>query len=325
MDSTVLPRAVSLLKPTGGLTLGNYLGALRPMKTQQLDHECFYGVADLHALTIPHNPGELRDRTAELAIMLLAMGLDQSTLFIQSHVRAHRQMSYILEATTHTGELARMIQYKEKGKEQESTRVSLYTYPILMAADILLYRPQSVPVGDDQRQHLELTRAIAKRFNSSYGQVFTVPELVSAPIGARVMDLVDPRTKMGKSGADGSGIVRLLDSPDEIRRKIMRATTDSESGAEALRRDQESKPGVTNLLDVLEACGGSADGLASYGALKTAVADAVIAELEPLQKRYHELAHNLSYVTNMYSDGASRCEAVTLPVLTAAEAAIGLR
>jgi len=217
-----------------------------------------------------------------------------------------------------------MIQFKEKGRGVDSTRVSLYTYPALMAADILLYRPQQVPVGDDQRQHVELTRDLALRFNHTYGPVFTIPEITTPPVGARVMDLADPTSKMGKSGLEGSaGIVRLLDPPDVVRRKIARALTDSDTGADAVRADP-AKPGVTNLLEILAACGGSADGVTTYGALKRTVADAVVAELEPLQKTYAELAADPAYVDGVFRAGAERCREVTAPVLAAATAAIGL-
>ena len=322
MTTTI--RRLSLLKPTGHLTLGNLLGALRPMAAGQRDADCFFGIADLHALTVRHEPARLRDLVRELATLLLAVGLDESTLFVQSRVPTHRQLAYLLECTAYTGELNRMIQFKEKGRGQPSSRVSLYTYPALMAADILLYRPQQVPVGDDQRQHVELTRDLALRFNAAYGAVFTVPEITTPPAGARVMDLADPTAKMGKSGADGGGVIRLLDPPDVVRRKVARAVTDSETGPGAVRADREAKPGVTNLLDILVACGGSAEGITTYGALKKAVTDAVVAELEPIRKRYADLSADTAHVTRVFADGAERCREVTGPVLAAAEAAIGL-
>ena len=181
---------LSLLTPSGRLTLGNLLGALRPMAAQQDD--AYYGLSDLHAMTTTHDPALLRARTTEMATLLLAAGLDRATLFLQSRVPAHAELAYLLECTAYTGELNRMIQFKEKGRGVDSTRVSLYTYPVLMAADILLYRPASVPVGDDQRQHVELTRDLAIRFNRTYGPVFTVPEITTPTVGARVMDLADP-------------------------------------------------------------------------------------------------------------------------------------
>jgi len=314
--------SLSLLKPTGHLTLGNLLGALRPMADAQTTSDCFYGIADLHALTVTHAPTALRELSAEMARLLVAVGLTESTLFVQSRVSTHTALAYLLESTAYTGELSRMIQFKEKGRGRPQTRVSLYTYPTLMAADILLYRPQQVPVGDDQRQHVELTRDLALRFNATYGPVFTVPELVTPPVGARVMSLSDPGSKMGKSNDDASGTIYLLDSPDDVRRKVMRAVTDSDVDAAAVRRDRAAKPGVTNLIDILEGCGGSADGITTYGALKRTVADAVVATLEPIRKAYDDL--DAAEVSAVFDRGARRCREVTEPVLAAAQAAIGL-
>lgn len=322
---------VSLLKPSGHLTLGNLLGALQPMRTAQdaLPHGgpesggCFYGVGDLHALTAAHHPARLRLLTRELATTMLAVGLDRSTLFVQSRVPAHTRLAYLLECVATTGELGRMIQFKEKARDQSSSRASLFTYPVLMAADILLYRPTQVPVGDDQRQHVELTRDLAQRFNQTYSEVFTIPEIVTPPVGARVMDLADPSAKMGKSNDRGPGVILLLDPPDVVRRKVARAVTDSDVGPSAVRADA-AKPGVTNLLDILLACGGSLTGLTTYGALKKAVTDAVVATLEPVQRRYADLAADPAYVDEVYAAGAARCREVTEPVLAAATAAIGL-
>ncbi len=322
---TSRPRTLTLLKPTGHLTLGNLVGALRPMAAAQHDNDTVCGIADLHALTVPHDPRQLRGLVTEMATLLLACGLDDSTLFVQSRVPTHTALSYLLECTAYTGELNRMIQFKEKGRDRPATRASLYTYPVLMAADILLYRPRAVPVGEDQRQHLELTRDLAARFNNAYGRVFTVPEILTPTTGARLMDLADPLRKMGKSHADGSGIIYLLDPPDAVRRKVQRAVTDSDAGPDAVRRDP-GKPGVTNLLDILEACGGpgAAAGLATYGALKRAVTDAVIAVLDPVQRRYAALAADPATVAATYDAGSTRCREVTTPVLEAARTAVGL-
>jgi tryptophanyl-tRNA synthetase len=316
---------LSLLTPSGRLTLGNLLGALRPMvaRLDGADDRAYYGLSDLHAMTTTPDPALLRSRTAEMATLLLAVGLDRATLFRQSRVPAHTELAYLLECTAHTGELNRMIQFKEKGRGVDSTRVSLYTYPVLMAADILLYRPEVVPVGDDQRQHVELTRDLAIRFNRTYGEVFTVPTVATPTAGARVMDLADPTRKMSKS-ADAAGSVFLLDPPDVIRRKVARAVTDSDTGPGAVRASRGDKPGVTNLLDILTACGGSAEGITTYGALKAAVTDAVVAELEPVRKAYAELAADPAYVTEVFERGAERCREVTAPVLAAARTAIGL-
>jgi tryptophanyl-tRNA synthetase len=318
-------RNLSLITPTGRLTLGNHLGALRRfVAAQDEGHECFFGLSDLHALTTPQDPGVLRATIREMATLFLAAGLDPSrvALLRQSLVPAHRELAYLLECTAYTGEMNRMIQFKEKGRGVPSTRVSLYTYPALMAADILLYRPDSVPVGDDQRQHVELARDLAIRFNHTYGPVFVVPEVALPREGARVMDLQDPTRKMSKSAAD-AGVIRLLDPPDVVRRKVARAVTDSDTGPDAVRSSPD-KPGVTNLLEVLSACGGSADGISTYGALKSAVTEAVVATLEPLQKSYAELVDDPSYVDSVFADGSARCRGVTASVLADATAAMGL-
>ncbi|MBO0843084.1 MAG: tryptophan--tRNA ligase [Nocardioides sp.] len=315
-------RRLSLITPSGRLTLGNLLGALQPM-ADAAGPDAFYGLSDLHALTTPHQPDVLRARTQEMAMLLLAAGLSPATLFRQSAVPDHRSLAYLLECVGMTGELSRMIQFKEKSRRPgASVRTSLFTYPILMAADILLYGAAEVPVGDDQRQHVELARDLALRFNTTYGLVFTVPRAVHPAAGARVMDLADPTRKMSKSAGDAHpGSIFLLDPPDVVRRKVSRAVTDSDS---SVRRDREHKPGVTNLIDILEACGGSVSGVTLYGSLKSAVTDAVVAVLAPLQKRYAELAADPAYVTSVYAEGAERCREVTAPVLAAAEAAIGL-
>ncbi|VXC30575.1 tryptophan--tRNA ligase [Nocardioides sp. AX2bis] len=317
---------LSLLTPSGHLTLGNLLGALRPLAARQDAYDTRVGVADLHAMTTAHDPAALRARTRELAVLLLACGLDGSTLFVQSRVPAHRLMTCLLECVATTGELGRMVQFKEKGRAEQSTRASLFTYPVLMAADILLHAPQQVPVGDDQRQHVELTRDLARRFNRAYGPVLVVPEAVVPAAGARVMDLQRPTAKMSKSvGADDeAGVVRLLDPPDVVRRKVARAVTDSDTGADAARTERGTKPGVTNLLEVLVACGGSADGLTTYGALKKAVTDAVVAVLEPVQQRYAALLAAPDHVDEVYARGEERCREVTAPVLAAVEQALGL-
>lgn len=321
-------RLLSLLKPTGSLTLGNYLGALRPMTEQSRSDpaECFFGVADLHALTFPQEPALLRAQTDEMLRLCLAAGVDtgRAALFVQSHVSAHRELAYLLECVAGVGELKRMIQFKEKGGDD--SRVALFTYPTLMSADILLYQATEVPVGDDQRQHVELARDLAQRFNSRYGHVFVVPEIVTPARGARVMDLQDPRTKMGKSHTSGAGIIYLRDSPDTARRKVLRAVTDS---ATEVRYNPTAKPGVSNLLDLLASCTGETDPdvlatqFDSYGALKTAVADAVVATLEPLQKAYAEIEPG--HVREIARVGAQRARAAAAPTLHAAQVALGLR
>jgi tryptophanyl-tRNA synthetase len=325
-----MDRNLSLITPTGRLTLGNHLGALRRFVEAQdraaQPGDCFFGLSDLHALTTPQDPAVLRSTIAEMATLFLAAGLDpdRATLFRQSRVPAHRELAYLLECTAYTGELNRMIQFKEKGRGVPSTRASLFTYPALMAADILLYRPSAVPVGDDQRQHVELTRDLAIRFNHTYGPVFVVPEVTVPSVGARVMDLQTPTAKMSKSAEVDAGVIRLLDPPDVVRRKVARAVTDSDTGPDAVRASRDDKPGVTNLLDILEACGGSAEGLTTYGALKAAVTDAIVAVLQPLQKSYGELAADPSYVESVFAAGSERAREVTASVLADATAAMGL-
>jgi len=325
------PRRLSLLKPTGRLTLGNLLGALRPMVAEQYGATCFYGIADLHALTVPHDPAVLAERVREMQTTLLAVGLDPdaATLFVQSGVPAHSELAYLLECTAHMGELNRMIQFKEKGRGNPGTRVSLFTYPALMAADILLYRASEVPVGDDQRQHVELTRDLAIRFNRTYGHVFTVPEITVAQVGARVMDLAEPTSKMGKSSTSTAGTIHLLDSPDVVARTIARAVTDSDTARDAVRHDRERKPGVSNLLEVTAACAGTsveevAAQAPTYGMLKKQATEAVLAVLDPLRARYAELAADPRHVAQVYGDGAHRCREETAPVLRAAREAMGL-
>ena len=322
---------LSLLTPSGHLTLGNYLGALRPMAQQQLTSTCYYGISDLHAMTTAHDPATLGALTAETRALMLACGLDpaHATLFQQSRVPAHTGLAYLLECTTFVGELNRMIQFKEKGRDRPMTRASLYTYPVLMAADILLYRPTHVPVGDDQRQHVEQTRDVAQRFNLTYGPVFTVPEITVPPVAARLMDLADPTRKMSKSTQEGAGVIRLLDGPDVVRRKVARAVTDSDTGPDAVRVDRETKPGLTNLLELVAACTDSsreraAEGVPTYGALKKLATDAAVAVLEPVQRRYAALSGDPAYVEGVFDAGAARCREVTAPVLQAAREAMGL-
>jgi tryptophanyl-tRNA synthetase len=294
---------------------------------------CFFGVSDLHAMTTRHDPETLRGRTRRFATSMLACGLDpgRATIFRQSDVPAHTGLAYLLECTATTGELGRMIQFKEKRRRDggDSARASLFTYPVLMAADILLYRPGAVPVGDDQRQHVELTRDLALRFNRTYGEVFTVPEIAVPPVGARVMDLADPARKMSKSATSDAGVVRLLDDPATVRRKIGRAVTDSDTGPGAVRHDPATKPGVSNLLELVAACTGTtpaeaAAAASTYGALKKLATDAVVAVLEPLQRRYAELAADPDHVDAVFATGAARCRDETEPVLEAAREAVGL-
>lgn len=322
-------RVFTGLKPTGRLQLGNYLGAIRPLLDLVTDpaNETLVCVADLHALTVDHDPRRLRALSLELATTLLACGLDpRARLFLQSSVPAHTELSYLLESTATYGEMSRMVQFKEKSTGRESTRLSLLTYPALMAADVLAYRTDVVPVGDDQRQHLELTATLARRFNSRYGEVFTVPRGVLPAESARVKDLRDPTAKMGKSGADGSGVIYLLDDPDTVAAKVRRAVTD---GDPALSYDVDGRPGVANLAVLLAALTGRTPeqallGLGGAAALKAAVTEVVVATLEPLQRRYRELTADPAELLRLLRRGAASVEGDARATVAAARAAIGL-
>jgi len=316
--------AVSGITPSGRLTLGNYLGALRRFAE---DPAGYYFVADLHAMTTPHDPRRLAALTRETATLMLASGLAPGSVFLQSAVPAHAQLAYLLECTAYVGELSRMIQFKEKGRGRPRTRASLFTYPCLMAADILLYGAQRVPVGGDQDQHVELTRDLAARFNREYGETFVVPELHRAALAARVADLATPTAKMSKSEPDAApGVIRMLDSPEVLRRKVMRAVTDS--GTE-VRHAPADKPGVSNLLELLAACVGGdpathAAAYRSYGELKRDVADAVVATLAPVQSRYAALVADPGQVDEALRAGRDRAVKAATPRLQAAMVAVGL-
>jgi tryptophanyl-tRNA synthetase len=328
-----MTRIFSGIKPTGHLTLGNYLGAVRRwVKTDQHRADALFCVVDLHALTVDHDPARVRRLSRQAASLLLAAGLDPAvcTVFVQSHVDEHTRLAYVLECTATDGEMRRMIQYREKEAQERargrSVRLSLLTYPVLMAADILAYGTDEVPVGDDQAQHVELTRDLAVRFNQRYGHTFTVPRAVHPEVGARVMNLQEPGSKMGKSDDAGPGIVYLLDEPDVIRKKVMRAVTDS--GRE-VEYDRGARPGVANLLDILAGCTGEepsvlAEGYDSYGALKKDTAEAVVEALRPLRQRHAELCTDLGYVDGVLRAGAERARGLARPTVDAAYRAIGL-
>jgi len=319
-------RVLSGITPPGSLTLGNYLGALRRFVEQQ--DGGVYFVADLHALTSDHDPARLRRLTLSTAALFLACGLDpdRAVVFVQSSVPAHVELGYLLESTAHVGELNRMIQFKEKGG-RPATRASLFTYPCLMAADILLYDTEAVPVGTDQSQHVELCRDLAARFNATYGPTFTVPRLAPATVAARVRDLADPARKMSKSAPDDApGVIRLLDPPDVVRRKIRRAVTDSDG---EIRYDPIAKPGLSNLADIHAALTGRSptaviDSFGRYGDLKDACADAVIAALDPVRRRHDELVDDPQALADVLARGAERARSLADPVLHRARRAMGL-
>jgi tryptophanyl-tRNA synthetase len=324
------------IQPTGASHLGNYLGALRWWVDFQDRYNAIYCVVDLHALTVPGDPEELSKATLTMATLLLAAGLDPSrcTLFVQSHVHQHAELAWLLECTASMGELTRMTQFKDKAAKggEESARVGLFAYPTLMAADILLYDTDLVPVGDDQRQHLELTRDLAQRWNSRYGGTFVVPDAAIPPAGrgARIMDLQDPLRKMSKSAGSDAGLIYLLDDPKVIERKVKRAVTDLDPpGPGAVRWDWREKPGVSNLLEVLAALKGGqpqeiAAGYDSYGKLKADTAEAVVETLRPLQERYRELAQDPGPVQAVLADGAARAGEIAARTFEKARSAIGL-
>ncbi|MFD7568543.1 tryptophan--tRNA ligase [Streptomyces tendae] len=328
-----MTRVFSGVKPTGHLTLGNYLGAMRRWAAvDQHRSDALFCVVDLHALTVDHDPARVRRLSRQGASLLLAAGLDPElcTVFVQSHVDEHARLSYVLECVATDGEMRRMIQYKEKAaRERErggSVRLSLLTYPVLMAADILAYGSDEVPVGDDQTQHVELARDLAVRFNQRYGHTFVVPRATSPALAARVMNLQEPASKMGKSDDVGPGIVYLLDEPDVVRKKVMRAVTDS--GRDVVY-DRVERPGLANLLEILAACTAGdpaelADDYDSYGALKKDTAEAVVEVLRPVRERHQELCADPGYVEGVLREGAEKARAMARPTVDAAYRAIGL-
>lgn len=325
-----MPRVLSCIQPTGSVHLGNYLGALVNWVSGQHDGDVFHGIVDLHALTVIDTPGLIGTQTLELAALLFACGLDPdvATVFVQSHIHEHTELAWIMECTVSYGELSRMTQFKDKSARREAEFISagLFTYPALQAADILLYDADEVPVGDDQRQHIEITRDIAVRFNHRFGDTFVLPKAVHPKSGARVMDLQDPTSKMSKSANSDSGLVYLLDDNASISKKFKRAVTDSDG---EVRYDITNKPGVSNLLDILSASTGkTVDQLVSqysqYGALKTDTGDAVIAVVEPIRSRFQELMQDKGELARLLSIGNERARSVAAGTLQRAHSAIGL-
>jgi tryptophanyl-tRNA synthetase len=328
--ATQKKKIFSGIQPTGQLTLGNYIGALRNFKLLEDEYDCLYSIVDLHSLTVRQDPAELRKACLRTMSLFLASGLDpkKNIIFFQSHVHEHAELSWLLSCFTYVGELGRMTQYKEKSlKHQDNINAGLFTYPVLMAADILLYLSDLVPIGADQKQHLELSRDIAQRFNAIYGDVLVVPEAYIPKVGARVMSLLEPDKKMSKSDPEET-FVALLDKPDVIRRKIRRAVTDSEN---SVRFDPETKPGVSNLMSILSALTGtSLDGIAAeyagkgYGAFKDAVADAVVATLEPIQTEYDRIVADKEYLQSVMTDGAERAGALAHKTMLKMRKKLGL-
>jgi tryptophanyl-tRNA synthetase len=325
---TLPKRRLTGLKPTGHLHLGNLLGAIRPVIDDQYRAETIVFLADLHALTVTHEPARVRELTLEQATTLLAAGLDpdRAMLYVQSQLPEHAELHFLLECATGYGEAQRMIQFREKAAAQQQVRLSLLTYPVLMAADILLHDAEEVPVGEDQSQHLELARDVAIRFNSRYGETFTVPRAVYPEVATRLMDLSNPTAKMGKTSSADAGTIFLLDPPEVIRRKVLRAVTDSGSGVDY---DPATRPGLANLLEILAACVDAppatlAADFPSYSRLKRAVAEAVEAMLRPIQLRHAELTRDPGYVRRVLAEGAERARDNAADTVHRAKRAIGL-
>ena len=325
-----MTRVLSCIQPTGEAHLGSYLGALRPWVEGQHAKDVFHGIVDLHALTVTESPGVVGDATIKLAAMLFAVGLDPdvATVFVQSHVPEHSQLGWVMECTVSYGELSRMTQFKDKTAKRMGQFISagLFTYPALQAADIVLYDTNEVPVGDDQRQHVEITRDIAIRFNHRFGETFVIPEAVIPRAGARVMDLQDPTSKMSKSSTSEAGCVMMLDDPAVIMKKFKRAVTDSESD---VRYDVAAKPGVSSLLDILAAATGRtpqevAQEYTQYGPLKNDAGEAVVTLLEPIQQRYKELIADPAELARLLRIGSERARSVASATLQRAYDAIGL-
>lgn len=306
-----MPRVLSGIQPSGQLTLGNYIGAMRNFVKLQETHECYFMVVDLHAVTVPQEPAELREQTESVAALFLAAGIDpaQSTVFVQSHVPEHAELGWLMTTLAYMGELERMTQFKEKAAGRESIPAGLFVYPTLMAADILLYNADLVPVGDDQKQHLELTRDLAERFNGRYGETFTIPEPYMPEVGARIMSLDDASKKMSKSNPNPGSYIALLDEPDVIRKKISRAVTDS--GRE-VKFDPAAKPEISNLISIYAHCAGIGveeverryEGQ-GYGPFKKDLAEHVVSVLEPLQARYREIRSS-GEIGRVLAEGAAR-------------------
>jgi len=335
MDTPVEKKKVMLsgIKPTGDLTLGSYLGAIKNWAERAEQYDCYYFMADLHALTTRNNPADLRRRTLEQLAQYVACGLDpqKNTLFIQSHVPQHAELGWILNCYTMFGELSRMTQFKDKSaKNADNINGGLFTYPALMAADILLYQPDYVPVGEDQKQHVELTRDVAQRFNNLYGETFRMPEPFIPKVGARVMDLLDPHSKMSKSDEIGNGRVCLMDDPADIMRKFKRAVTDCDT-ERCVRYDPENKPGVANLMSIYAAVTGRSfaeieaefEGK-GYGAFKPAVGEAVIETLRPIREEAQRIIKDKAYLEAMCRDGAERASYIAEKTLRKVRKKVGL-
>ena len=322
------PVVLTCAQPTGRLHLGNYLGAVLNWGRMQDDNECYFGIVDQHAITVPYVPAQLRENTYSCLAQYVACGLDpaRSRLFVQSHVIGHTELAWILGCICPLGQLERMTQFKDKSRKQESIDAGLLFYPVLMAADILLYNASLVPVGDDQKQHLELARDLAEKFNHRYSDTFKVPEPFISKVGSRIMSLQDPTAKMSKSDPNHTATVFITDRPEDVRKKIMSAVTDSSAEV----RSGPDKPGVTNLLSIMSACTGrSVATLESefagkgYGDFKKTVADAVVATLDPVRVRYDELIKDRGELDRIFKSGAEQAQATAFRTLSKVNRKVG--
>lgn len=317
------------MQATGTLTLGNYLGALKNWVELEDEYECFYGVVDMHSITVRQDPAELRKRARALLTLYIAAGLnpEKNCIYYQSHVSAHAELSWILSCFTYMGELNRMTQFKDKAaKHADNINAGLYTYPVLMAADILLFQSDVVPVGSDQKQHLEITRDIAERFNSIYGEVFTIPEPLIGKQGARIMSLQEPEKKMSKSDENANASIYLMDDPDTIIRKFKRAVTDSDNQIQY----SEDKPGIRNLMDIYAAASGKTIeeteqefASSGYGEFKQAVGEAVVSLLKPIQDRFAELTKNKDYIDQIIKSNAEKADYYATKTLRKVQKKVG--
>lgn len=324
-------RIFSGVQPSGNLTIGNYLGAIKNWIPMQDEFECLYCVVDLHTLTVRQKPAELRQRSLNLLALYMACGLDpqKSILYLQSHVSAHAELAWILNCYTYMGELNRMTQFKDKSvKHGDNINAGLFTYPVLMAADILLYQTELVPIGQDQKQHLEITRDIAERFNNIYGETFTIPEAYIPKIGAKIMSLQEPEKKMSKSDENENAYVFILDSEDTVIRKFKRAITDSER---EIRYDEEKKPGVSNLISIYSSVTGKSftdiekefEGR-SYGDLKDVVGQSVAEMLKPIQQKYAEFSSNKDYLNSLLKENSEKAAYMARKTLSKVYRKVGL-
>jgi len=317
------------IQPSGTLTIGNYLGAIKQFVELQHDHQCYFCIVDHHAITVPQDPKQLKEHIRSLAALYIASGIDpdKATLFVQSDVSAHTELGWMLQSMTYMGELERMTQFKDKSEGRSAVSSALFTYPALMAADILLYQANIVPVGDDQTQHLEITRDVAERFNNRFGKTFTIPDIKIPQVGARVMSLQEPTKKMSKSDENVRGFISMLDTPKQMEKKIKSAVTDSDG---VVAFDQENKPGVSNLLSLYSACTNKTIDEAvahfankRYGDFKAEIAETVVQTLTPIQARYEELI-NSTELDDILANGSEKAAEVANDTLTKAKKKMGL-